>query len=87
MLEVIFHPQFQRNALKLPEPQQRKLAALTERLRKNPYDPLLHTKRLSTPLVGLFSFRITRDWRVLFRFIDERTIQLTQVAHRSDIYR
>jgi len=87
MLEVIFHPQFQRNARKLPEMQQRKLVAFIERLRKNPYDPLLHTKRLSAPLVGLFSFRITRDWRALFRFVDERTIQLTQVAHRNDIYR
>ena len=87
MLEIVFHSQFERGARGLPELQQRKLAALIERLRKDPYDSLLHTKRLSPPLIGLFSFRITRDWRVLFRFVDERTIQLTQVAHRGDVYR
>ena len=87
MLEVVFHPQFRRSARGLPELQQHKLAVLIERLRDDPYDSLLHTKRLSAPLVGLFSFRITRDWRALFRFIDERTVQLTQVAHRSDVYR
>lgn len=40
-----------------------------------------------TSLAGLLAFRITRDWRVMFQFLDEATVQLLRVAHRSDIYR
>ena len=41
-----------------------KLAELIEILQNDPFDSLLHTKPLSAPLQGLFSFRITRDYRV-----------------------
>lgn len=87
MLEVVFHPNFIKSARKLPKAQQIKLAALIELLQKNPYNPLLHTKHLSSPLIGLLSFRITREWRVVFRFIDEGTILLVDTAHRRNIYR
>jgi addiction module RelE/StbE family toxin len=87
MIDIVFHREFIKDARRLPKAQQRKLAYLIECLRENPYNPLLHTKHLAAPLIGLLSFRITRDWRVMFRFLDERTIQLTQVEHRRDIYR
>ena len=87
MVEVVYHANFLKSAALLPSPQRKKLSALIERLKNNPYDSLLHTKRLSTPLIGFLSFRITRDWRVLFCFIDEKTTQLVRVAHRNDIYR
>jgi len=87
MLEVVYHDKFVKSARRLPAGQRNKLAELIERLRQNPYDPLLHTKHLSEPLIGLLSFRITRDWRVTFRFIDESTVLLVEVGHRKDIYR
>ena len=87
MLEVVYRSQFLKSVRRLPSAQHHKLAVLIERLQKNPYDPLLHTKHLSAPLIGLLSFRITRDWRVIFRFVDEKTIQLIETAHRSDMYR
>jgi len=87
MLEIVYHSHFIKSARKLPKAQQIKLATLILHLRKNPYDPRLHTKHLSSPLLGLLSFRITRDWRVIFKFIDENTIQLTDTGHRRDVYR
>jgi mRNA-degrading endonuclease RelE of RelBE toxin-antitoxin system len=56
-------------------------------MKKNPYDSRLHAKHLSPPMTGLLSFRITRDWRVNFQFLDAETIFLVDVAHRKDIYR
>lgn len=78
---------FKKAAAALPIFQQRKLGNLLERMQKNPYDPLLHTKPLSGSLSGFFSLRITRDWRILFQFLDAGTIRLLDVAHRKDIYR
>lgn len=86
MIRVIFHNNFSKSAGKLPEFQRKKLAGLVEILRKNPFDPLLHTKRLTKELVGFLSFRITRDWRVIFKFLDSGTIQLVRVKHRKDVY-
>ena len=78
---------FLKEVRRLPKAQQEKLAQLFELMTHDPYDSRLHTKHLSAELVGLLSFRITRDWRVLFRFVDERTIQLVDVGHRKDIYK
>ena len=87
MITLVYGEHFLRSARALPTLQRRKLARLLESLRANPFHPLLHTKRLSGNLAGMFSFRITRDWRVIFQFNDPTTLQLLRVANRKDVYR
>ncbi|MDP2692379.1 MAG: hypothetical protein Q8O88_01910 [bacterium] len=87
MIEIIYSKNFLKSVKKLPANQQEKLADLLILMQKNPYHYTLHTKRLGVPLIGFLSFRITRDWRVLFQFINATTIQLSHIAHRKDIYR
>lgn len=87
MIQITYHHNFLKSAKKLPKFQQNKLAHLLEYLQNNPFYPSLHTKRLTGDLVGLLSFRITRDWRVIFQFLDHETIQLLDIKHRKDIYR
>ncbi len=78
---------FLKSARALPSVQQRKLGTLLEILQSNPFENSLHTKPLAGELAGLYSFRITRDWRVVFRFESPEEIVLLDVAHRKDIYR
>ena len=78
---------FLKSAQGLPAAQQKKLASLLETLQKNPFDSTLHTKPLSGELAGLYAFRITRDWRAIFRFESPTEIILLDTAHRKDIYR
>ena len=47
-------------------------------------DSRLHTKRLKE-LKGVYSFRITRRYRVLFYFRNEEAIFFS-VGHRKEIY-
>src|SRR3989339_682455 len=68
MASVVFGKDFLKSAKKLPGAQQRKLADLLLTLSQNCYYPTLHTKPLSDVLTGFYSFRITRDWRVVFLF-------------------
>lgn len=82
-----YSDRFLKNARDLPKIQKRKLARLLEILQGNPYHPLLHTKPLAGELAGLYSFRITRDWRVIFRFESPTEIVLIDVGNRKDIYR
>lgn len=86
-MRIVFSEQFIKSAAKLPSNIQVKLDGLIEILKINPYHALLHTKQLSGVLAGYLSFRITREWRVIFQFIDSQTIQLLRAAHRKDIYR
>ena len=87
MILIVYSSNFLISAERLPRNIRRKLARLIILLQKKPFFSLLHTKPLSGELAGLFSFRITRDWRVMFQFLNPRAIQLLRVAHRKDMYR
>lgn len=65
-MEIVYSSDFIKSAKSIPKPIQKKLAALLEILNENPFHPKLHTKPLVGPLRGFYSFRITRDWRVIF---------------------
>lgn len=87
MIQIIYSRDYLKSAKWLPKARLRKLSLLLKLLSTNPYHPLLHTKRLSKELTGYLSFRITRDWRVIFQFVDEETIMLLRVANRKGAYR
>ena len=87
MLRVVYGKNFLKSANYLPKEAQKKLIKLIGILQEKPFHPLLHVKYLAGELAGLLSFRITRDWRVVFQFVSSDTIQLFRVAHRKDIYR
>lgn len=87
MIALRYHENFLVSAKQLPKDYQDKLARLLSLLQENPFHPLLHTKRLSGKLAGFLSFRITRDWRVIFQFSDPKTVQLLRVRNRKNAYR
>ncbi len=85
--EISYGQGFLRDVRGLPRKIQSKLADLVEILQTNAFDSQLHAKALSAPLAGKFSFRITRDWRVGFKFIGPHVIQLLAVDRRDKIYK
>ena len=87
MIKLLYTKQFLKSSKKLPKVQQIKLANLIETLQAQPYSPLLHTKPLSVQLTGFYSFRINREYRVIFQFISPTEIKLIETAHRKEIYR
>ena len=87
MVRVHYSDHFLKYTSRLPREPQAKLARLTVFLRENPYHPLLHTKPLSGDMAGLYSFRITREFRVLFKFLSPDEIMLLDVGDRKFIYR
>ena len=87
MVKVSFKKGFQKSVSVLSGKQKEKLSELVVLLSENPFHPKLHSKPLSGNLLGLFSFRITREWRVMFKFISPREILVIKVRHRKDIYK
>jgi len=70
---------------KLPSEIKRIYLKNEEIFQKNWLDPRLHTKRIKE-LKGVYSFRITRRYRVLFYFRDGEAIFFS-IGHRKDVYK
>lgn len=86
-MRVYYGDSFSRCVKKLGWKQQDKLAELIVLLSQNPFHQQLHVKSLEGNLAGLYSFRIARDVRVLFKFLSPDEIILVDLGHRRDIYR
>ena len=86
-MQLVYGKDFLKSSRLFPAGIQQQLAQQLERLQADPRDPRLHSKMLSGRLMGFFSFRITRDYRAIFQYIDNDTIQLLLVRHRKDVYR
>ena len=84
--KIVYDKDFLKDVGKLPIGEQEKLAELLERMAEDAFHPLLHTKSLSAPLQGMFAFRITRGYRVGFKFLTPDTIQLLAADRRDKIY-
>ncbi len=87
MIRIQYDRSFLKCVQMLPTKIQERLAATIEILQQEPFHSTLHTKRLSGSLTGILSYRVTREYRVIFQFVDQSTIQLLEVDHRKDIYR
>jgi len=86
MISLVYTDSFLKSAKNLPKSQAIKLAKLLEILQQKPFHSKLHTKNLTGGLTGFYSFRITRDWRVIFQFLMPERIKLITIGHRKDIY-
>ena len=87
MVEIVYSRHFLKSVKKLPTPIKNKLATKLDLLQRNPFHSLLHTKPLTGQLFGFYSFRITREWRVIFQFLAPEIIKLIEIGHRKDIYK
>jgi mRNA-degrading endonuclease RelE of RelBE toxin-antitoxin system len=71
---------------KLPKEIKRLYQTQEERFKENWRDPRLHIKKVKS-LKYAFSFRITRNYRVLFYFQDGETAVFFEADHRKETYR
>lgn len=58
---------------------------IAARLKEYAHEPLKYARKLKSPEIGTYRFRIG-DYRVIFDFDDE-TIVILRIGHRKQIYR
>ncbi|MFA6273203.1 MAG: hypothetical protein WC673_01795 [Candidatus Paceibacterota bacterium] len=77
---------YKKSAASLPKKDQNLLSSREKLLAENIFHPKLHTKKLKGfPTDKVFSFRITRVCRGIFR-LREQDVVLFAIGHRKDIY-
>jgi len=86
MFTVTFSRTFVRHFRMLPRTIQVKADMLVGVLAVDFRDSRLHAKKLQLDR-DWYSFRVGRDYRVIFRFCDGSTIELLDVRHRKDVYK
>jgi len=86
-MAVIRLDNFERALKKLPRDAQLHTETQINRMEEDPRDSRLHIKKLGEPYKNIFSFRITRNYRVLFYFDTKNNIILFDVDNRKDVYR
>lgn len=85
-MKVIYSDEFRKRFYKLPLEIQ-KLFRKQEIIFKNNWrNSHLQIKKLKGSSIS-FSFRITRNYRTLFVFVDQKTVLSATIGHRKDIYR
>ena len=85
-MKILFSQEFKKNFRKLPIQIQNLYHKQEEIFESNWKDSCLHTKKLRGDKIT-FSFRITRQYRVLFIFVQNRVALFVTIDHRKDIYR
>ncbi len=84
-MKVVYSEKFSKNFKDLPKNIQNLFRKQELLFKKNWRDPRLNTKKLVNRDF-LFSFRITRKYRVLFIFMNTDTVLFTRIGHRKNIY-
>ena len=87
MLEISVTAEFERMILLLPPPIQKKLKKQERMIRSDIFHPSLRTEKLEPRGKELWSFRIDRSYRVVFRFVSGKHIRLLAIGPHSWIYR
>lgn len=87
MYKLVFGGQFLQSAKRLAREMKPRLKVSLDILFENPFHPTLRTKSLSGKLAGYHSFRVGREYRVIFKFISDNVIYLLRMGNRRDIYK
>ena len=87
MKTVIVTDEFEKQFRKLPKPVQKKALKQESLFRENPLHSSLHTEKLNPKDRELWSFRVDKNYRILFRFLNGEAVLFLAVGHHSWIYK
>ncbi|MGE3153234.1 MAG: hypothetical protein AB7G48_03485 [Nitrospiraceae bacterium] len=86
MIEIATTATFDRLFDNLPTSIQRKAASKTDLFKRNPFHPSLHTEKLHPKHHEVWSFRVDRAYRVIFKFVGPSQAELRYIGHHHPIY-
>lgn len=84
-MKIVYAEEFYKKFKKLPAEIKDNYKKQEAIFKQNWRDSRLHIKKLKGHPMP-FSFRITRNYRVLFAFVDKDTALFATIGHRKDSY-
>lgn len=86
-MEVFKTRKFEKEYDKLPLHIQKRAEKQEKLFRSNPLHPSLHIEKLSPKWKDVWSFRIDKKYRIVFRFLDEDKVLFLNAGPHDWIYR
>ncbi|MCH6558247.1 MAG: type II toxin-antitoxin system RelE/ParE family toxin [Nitrospirae bacterium] len=86
IFEISTTATFDRLFRALPRIIQRKAASKTGIFRENPFHPSLRTEKLHPKHHEVWSFRVDRSYRIIFKFTGPDQAELRYIGHHQSIY-
>lgn len=71
---------------KLSQKIQLKAAKKSDLFKNNPFHPSLRVEKLHPKKFNVWSFRIDKDHRIVFKFVEKNLVEFMFVGHHNDIY-
>jgi len=65
---------------------QMKAAKKTDLFKKNPFHPSLRVEKLRPKKFNVWSFRVDRDYRIIFKFVERDLVEFIFIGHHNEIY-
>ena len=86
MIKISTTATFDRLFSDLPREIQEKAARKTELFKGNPFSPILRTEKLHPKKHDVWSFRVDRNYRIIFKFVAKGVAELRFIGHHHKIY-
>ena len=86
-MKIILLEEFRENFSSLDNQIQKQADKQISIFKDNPFYPSLNTEKLAPKSKQLWSFRINKKYRVVFRFIDNNTILFLTIGPHDWIYK
>lgn len=87
MLQIFVTQEFAKRYQNLPDLIKKKAEKQEGLFRRNPFHPSLHTEKLEPKNKQVWSFRIDKSYRIIFRFIERNKILFLTVGPHNWIYK
>ncbi len=86
-MQLIVTDEFIKRYQELPKAIQAKAAKQEKLFRQNPFYPSLHTEKLEPKNQQVWSFRIDKNYRIIFRWLKRNQVLFLTVGHHNWIYK
>ncbi len=86
-MEIYYADEFEKRYADLPKQIKVRAEKQEKLFKNNPFHPSLHTEKLSPKVREVWSFRIDKSYRIIFRFSDKDKVLFLNVGHHHWIYK
>lgn len=86
-MRIVTATEFDKRYEKLPLTIQKKAEKQEKIFRKSPFHPSLHTEKLEPKNKELWSIRVDKSYRIIFRFVEGDTVLFLTVGPHDWIYK
>jgi len=86
-MKIDYTSKFERQYRKLPNQIKIKTEKQEKLFRSNPFYPSLHTEKLTPRFKEIWSFRIDKNYRVVFKFLKQDNALFLNIGAHDYIYK